>query len=402
MSDTGKRHILHIQKVTGIAGSENHLLTLLPRLQEYGYEPTMLVLTPPTPGADAFIAQMRALGVHTDLHPISADADPLLVVHLARYMRQYRFDVVHTHLFHADIYGTLAARLAGIRRIVSTKHGFNPWRVQPRYAWLDRMAARFQTHIISISQAIGQWLVQVEGLPPAKMRVIYYGLDVEPFRQCHQTPAVLATIPRPIIGTVTRLLHQKGVHVLLDAFATCLQHFPQASLLILGDGPERVTLEEQARTCGIAGHVHFLGRVPNPEESAMMRAFDIFAFPTFGEGFGLVLLEAMAWGTPIVASHVMAIPEIVHHEETGLLVPPDDPASLAQALLRLLQDPTLCHTLGTAGRGRVEHAFTVARMVQQTAGLYDEILNTAMRDRTITQGDVISPGSKPASKLRAV
>lgn len=376
MSHIHTRRILHIQKVTGIAGSENHLLTLLPRLQAYGYEPTMLVLDSPAHTAQPFITQMCKRGVPTDCLPIVADADPFLVGRLVRYMRQHCFDIVHTHLFHADIYGTLAARLTGIRRIVSTKHGYNPWRRQWPYAWLDRMAAAFQIHIITISQAIGQWLVQVEGLPAAKMRVIHYALEAEQFRQCHPPPPLLTTIPCPIIGTVSRLLHQKGVHVLIDAFARCVQHYPQASLLIIGDGPERSNLEKQVQACGLAGRVHFLGHLPTPAVSAMMRAFDVFALPTFGEGFGLVLLEAMAWGRPVVASNVMAISEIVLHGETGILVPADNATALADALLQLLQDKHLRDTLGTAGRHRVEHVFTVARMVRQIVDVYDAMLSS--------------------------
>src|SRR5262245_18107198 len=115
--------VLHIQKVAGIAGSENHLFTLLPHLATYGYDPTMLVLTNAADQAQSFITHMRALGVQTDCLCIASDIDLFLVARLVRYIRQHHPDIVHTHLFHADIYGTLAARLAGIHRLVSTKHG---------------------------------------------------------------------------------------------------------------------------------------------------------------------------------------------------------------------------------------------------------------------------------------
>jgi glycosyltransferase involved in cell wall biosynthesis len=374
--------VLHIQKVSGIAGSENHLLTLLPHLATYGYDPIMLVLANSTDQVQSFMEPMRARGVQTDCLYMSSDIDSCLVARLARYMLQHRLDIVHTHLFHADIYGTLAARLAGIRRLVSTKHGFNPWRRQWLYGWLDRLAAGWQTHIITISEAIGQWLVQVERLPAAKMRTIHYALDVEHFRGDQRISPVLASLSRPLLGTVTRLLHQKGVHILLDAFATCLRHVPQASLVILGDGPERDALEAQVHAHGMAQHVHFLGYMATPEVSAIMRGVDIFAFPTFGEGFGLVLLEAMAWGKPVVASQVMAIPEIVLHEETGFLIPPGDATSLAQVLLRLMQDPPLCRRLGMAGQRRVEREFTVERMVQQTVCVYDQLLGIAGNNAT--------------------
>jgi glycosyltransferase involved in cell wall biosynthesis len=330
----------------------------------------------------SFVADMRARGVQTDYLCISSDIDPCLIARLVRYMRQRPVDMVHTHLFHADIYGTLAAHLAGIHRVVSTKHGFNPWRRQRLYGWLDRLAACGQTQIITISDAIGQWLEQVERLPATKMSTVHYALDVERFRGDQRMSPLFATLSRPLVGTVTRLLHQKGVHILLDAFAACLRHVPQASLVVLGDGPERPALEAQVRAHRMAQRVHFLGYMDTTDVSAIMQGVDIFAFPTFGEGFGLVLLEAMAWGKPVVASQVMAIPEIVSHEETGLLVPPGDATSLAQALLRLMQDPLLCHRLGMAGQRRVERTFTVERMVQQTVCVYDQLLGMAGNNAT--------------------
>ena len=367
--------ILHIQKVAGIAGSENHLLTLLPQLREYGYEPTMLVLADSEDRPEPFIEKMRDRGIPTHLISLGTDIDPLLLVQLVSYLKKHSFDLIHTHLFHADLYGTIAARLAGLRKIISTKHGFNPWRSQRLYALLDRLAATSQQQLIVISQAIGQWLAEVEKLPANKMQVVHYAIDIDKFCSPPQATRELLNLPKPIVGTVTRLLHQKGVHVLLDAFAKCLEKSPQASLVIVGDGPARFQLEEQVRSLGIAANTHFLGYVAHPKLGAIARAFDIFAFPTFGEGFGLVLLEAMTLGKPVVASKVMAIPEIVLEGETGLLVPPNDSDALSQALLKLMSDPNLCQQFGIAGRQRVEREFTVERMVQKTIWVYQEVLS---------------------------
>jgi glycosyltransferase involved in cell wall biosynthesis len=370
------KKVLHIQKVAGIAGSENHLLTLIPRLRgKDGYESTMLVLAGPEDQPGDFIEQMRSNGVTTDVMFLKGDIDPLLVIKMVRYIRRRRFDLVHTHLFHADLYGTLAARLASTRHIVSTKHGFNPWRQRKEYALLDRIAAYFQQRIIVISEAVGRWLVQTEGLPGEKMRVIHYPMDANQFCcSADSSYTRLENVSKPIIGTVSRLISQKGVHILIEAFALCLERHPQSSLVIVGDGPSRSELEKKVNALGIGERVLFLGYVGHPMLSSAIGYFDMFVLPTFGEGFGLVLLEAMALGKPIVASRVMSIPEIVLHEETGLLVPPKDPVQLSRAILKLIGDPRLCHKLGRAGYYRVGREFTVERMVQSTKKVYEDIL----------------------------
>jgi glycosyltransferase involved in cell wall biosynthesis len=239
---------------------------------------------------------------------------------------------------------------------------------------VNRIAASQQKQIITVSKAIGEWLVKTENLPAEKMRVISNSIEIEDIQPITKNPKELVNIPKPIIGTVSRLLHQKGLHVLLDAFAKCLEKHPQASLVIVGDGLYRHQLEEQARMLGIAENTHFLGYLQQPRLSAVVSEFNIFAFPTFGEGFGLVLLEAMAVSKPVVASNVMAIPEIVIDGQTGLLVPPDNADALAQGLLKLIENPSLCQQFGSAGRQRLEQEFTVDIMVQKTIAVYDEVL----------------------------
>jgi glycosyltransferase involved in cell wall biosynthesis len=367
------RRVLHIQKVGGIAGSENHLLTLLPGLSRVGYEPTMLVLDGDG-RAEAFTAAMEARGVRTLRVRIRAHVDAALPFRLARYVRPRDHDIVHTHLIHADLYGALAARAAGHRRVVSTRHGFDPWRRHAGYAILDRVAGRLQRRVIAISGGLQERLCVADGLPPAKVRVVHYGLDADDFRRQGATTSGLEALPRPVVGTVSRLVPEKGVHLLLDAFDACARQTGAGSLVVVGDGPARGALEADARRRGIAGRVHFAGHLPRSGVSAAIRALDVFVFPTFfPEGFGLVLLEAMAWGKPIVASRVISVPEIVTHDRTGLVVPPGDAGRLREALLRLLREPALGERLGAAARREVEQRFGAARMVEETARVYDEV-----------------------------
>jgi glycosyltransferase involved in cell wall biosynthesis len=319
---------------------------------------------------------MRARDVPTRLVRIRAHVDPALPFVLARHVRPPDHDIVHTHLIHADLYGALAARAVGHGRIVSTRHCCDPWRRNSGYAMLDRAAGRLQRRIIAISRGLQERLCAGNGLPASKVRVVHYGLDAEEFRRQGATPSGLEALPRPVVGTVSRLFPEKGVHLLLEAFDGYARETGAraGSLVVVGDGPARAALEADARRRSVAGRVHFTGHLPRSGVSAAIRAFDVFVFPTFfPEGFGLVLLEAMAWGKPIVASRAISVPEILAHERTGLVVPPEDAGGLREALLRLRHEPALGERLGAAARLDVEHRFGAERMIEETARVYDEL-----------------------------
>jgi len=176
----------------------------------------------------------------------------------------------------------------------------------------------------------------------------------------------------PLVGVVSRLTEQKGHAYLLDAFAEVIQALPSAHLLVVGDGELRPALERQAARLGLQDSVTFTGR--RADVPRIMMALDVLAMPSLWEGFGLVLLEAMAAGKPVVASRVSAIPEIVADGETGLLVPPKDPAGLARALLILLRHPAQAREMGRRGRQRLEQQFTATCMVEQTRAVYESLI----------------------------
>jgi glycosyltransferase involved in cell wall biosynthesis len=366
--------ILHIQKVAGIAGSENHLLALLPCLQEHGFEPTMLVLADRNDRPGPFLKRMRAVGIPTMVMPIMADLDPLLLPRLVRFIRQGGYEIVHTHLFHADLYGGLAARLAGIRLVISTRHNDDAFRRRYLFRGLIAWSARYCDQIICISESVRRFCETTEGIPREKMTVVHYGL------------APVATTGNrgwrrefgwgdevPVLGIVARLTAQKGHTTLLRAMPEVVQQFCTAQLVVVGDGELRRELQGYTQQLGIGPHVHFLRYRCNA--AAMMPGFDVFVHPSRWEGFGLVFLEAMAAGLPIVATQQGSIPEIVQHGQTGLLVPVDDVRALAHAVCILLADRNLAQSIGRVGRRRLEEKFTLAAMVERTCAVYARLLS---------------------------
>jgi glycosyltransferase involved in cell wall biosynthesis len=333
----------------------------------------MLVLADGDDRPDEFVTRMRAAGVATDVLSMRSDVSLALLRRLVRTIRARQCDIVHTHLLHADLYGALAARLAGVRTIISTRHNPDPFRRSWPIQFLTRSARPAWTHVICISEHLREFCQTNERIPAQRLSTVHYGF----------APRVIANGRAwrrqfgwneevPVIGMVARLIPQKGHDVLLDALPAVLRHSPTAQLVLIGDGPLRLALEAQAVRLGIKDHVQFLGY--REDSAAWMAGFEIFVHPSRWEGFGLVLLEAMNASLPIVATTAGAIPEIVRHGETGLLVPPDQPAELAAALCTLLRDQPRATAMGTAGRRRLEDTFSVTDMVEQTCAVYRRCL----------------------------
>lgn len=365
--------IVHLSKMTGVAGSEGHLLVLLRGLRARGLDARLWILVEPGKPLDAYAAQVRAAGVPVEQIPIRRDLDPALWRDLVARLRDVQPDVVHTHLFHADLYGTLAARRAGVPCVVSSRHNDDKFRRYLPVRWLLRALWRRTDAGIAISDAIRRFSIGVEGARPDQIRTIYYGLDPATV----DAPAGMRTelseqIGAPpdalLVGSVCRLIEQKGLLDGLRGFAQVARDVPEAHYVLAGDGPLRGALEADAVRLGVGDRVHFLGW--RDDARAVMSALDLLLAPSLWEGFGLVFLEAMALGVPVLSTCVSAIPEVVIDGQTGWLVPPRDVGAIAAALREALEHPPLLMARGRAGRKRLETLFTVDRMVEQTVDVY--------------------------------
>ena len=361
--------VLHVAKVTGIAGAENHLLALLPALRALGVDAEVVLLQEPGRPVAQLVRAFLAAGVPTFELAINMDLDPWLVGRLARLVRSRGAHAVHTHGVHADLYGRLCLQgLDGVL-LLQTRHNDDRFRRLWIMRLLNQWLARRCVRIVAISDAVREFVCAVEGIPPRKVERIYYGLDAAPAPQnVADLRTELGWAGAPLIGFVGRLTGQKGVDVLLNAFAIVHRALPTARLLLIGDGPQRATLAALAGGLQISAAVHFAGW--REDARAQMAALNVLAIASRWEGFGLVTLEAMQAGVAVVASRVSALPEIVLDGETGLLVPAANAAKLAAALLALLQDPQRAMQLGENGRLRAAQLFTVKQMAVQHAALY--------------------------------
>jgi glycosyltransferase involved in cell wall biosynthesis len=360
-------------KATGIAGAETHLLALLPALRRERVECKVLLLEDPRKPPDALRDRLRRERIPAVTLPIRWHIDPSLPSRLAAALAGESFDVLHAHLPHGEVYGEIAMRKYPSKPFVISRHNDDRFRRRLPMRWVFAPSLRRASRIIAISRALRKFLIEVEGADEDKIEVIPYGLDAEAFaRTAHpgRLRREIGAKKDPLVGFVGRLTRQKGVDVLLRAFAQVEKMHPAAGLILAGDGPDRAALEKLSRSLGVK-HALFLGW--RNDAADILADVDLLAVPSRWEGFGLVALEAMALGKPVVASRVSALPEVVAHGQTGLLIPPGDACGLAGAISALMSDPRRAAAFGRAGKARAGKEFPVRRMARRTAEVYREL-----------------------------
>lgn len=345
--------VVHVHRIAGIGGSERHLLTLLPALRKAGADARLAGLD--AAGADEFYAELDRTGV-----PYERTRS---AVQLVRAIRRERPDVVHTHLVHADVFGALA--VAGTRiRLVSTKHNDDPFRAGP-FRHVERLATRRAERVLAISEALARFVVERVGLPGAKVVVVRYGFD-EPAPAFAPNPPLELPEDAVVLAGIGRLVPQKGYDVAVRALPAVLEVEPRAVLVVAGEGPEREALTRLAAELRVSHALRLPGRCG--DVAALLARARLFVHPARWEGLGVVLLEALLAGVPVVATRASAVPEVVG--DAGVLVPADDSAALAAALRELLLDPARAERIVAAGARRARAEFSVERMVAATLAVY--------------------------------
>jgi glycosyltransferase involved in cell wall biosynthesis len=291
--------------------------------------------------------------------------------HAWRLARRERYDVVHVHWPMPMALLAWAARRARPMPMITTFYGIELRWVQSRLPflrWLIRWAARASAQAVAISTYTARELRRFADVP---IEVIPYTAELAP----PSPPAMDSRRAERSILFVGRLVERKGVSHLIRALGGVRRRMP-ARLIVIGDGPERSRLEQLARDVGVAAHIDFRGRVSDEELHRAYAAADVFVLPSVldarqdTEGLGVVLLEAMNYSVPVIASDIGGITDIVQHDRTGLLVPPGDEGALAHALTRVLLDKAVADRLAAEGRRLLRETFSWDRIVDRWEAVY--------------------------------
>lgn len=376
--------VLLVQKMAGISGSERYFLTLLPALREKGVDAGFLVVQHPANAGknEPFIEELRGKGIPVHVFDSRLSIGPGLVRRLARLMRGEGYDLLHTNLIHADVWGACAKRFFDRRlRIVSMKHGYSdayqarhgldPSRLKAdRMSLLTRWSARAADRVVCISRGLESFYVKGGMVEAGKATTIPYGSD---FSKVHTEVAEGGLrFGTPQVVVAGRLVQVKQHHLLLGILPRLAQDFPQLSVVMVGAGPLLEALVQQARELGLSDRVRWEGFRANMHD--YIRDSDVMVLPSSGEGFGLVVLEAWHHGKPVVAFDVPAINEIVESGVDGILVRPFDTESLLAELRSLLASPATIQAMGEAGRAKQKRLYGIDAMTQRTIDVYREVM----------------------------
>lgn len=366
-------NILHIITRLDRGGSSENTLITVACLDRRRYRPSLMA-GPSSEGAAAILIPHLGRKIRP-LHDLLAFAEMYAKI------RQGRYTIVHTHSSKAGILGRWAARLAGVPIIVHTPHGhvFYGYNERvPTYLFivLERLTARITDKIITLTEAGIKEHVERRIAPREKFISIHSGVDLAPHTELPPDPAAARkrfglSPDCLVVGSVGRFEPVKGYDILLRAAGLLRTRQPKVQFLLAGEGEEAPHLKRLAEELQVDDRVFFPGW--QQELPQVLSALDLFVLPSRNEGMGRVLVHAMAMGTPIVATRVGGIPEVLGEGETGLLVAPDDPAELAAAIERLLTDRALAGKIGEAGRRRAS-AYSADKMVADIESLYDTLL----------------------------
>ena len=371
--------VLEVLEAT-VGGTRRHLLDVVTHLDPARFQVSVVCSVRRDPSFLDDIALMRAKGIRVDIIPMRRALRPLsdliALLRLVRLMRDGGFDVVHTHSSKAGFLGRLAAKSAGVPCVVHTPHTF-PFEmdVSPVARWcyvrLERVAAQFTDRMVCVcphQRSVAQSLVGA-----ARVAVIENGIGEplvvdEPGRRRRRQELGLGD-DCPVVGVVGRFAQQKGHTYFIDAARRVSERLPCVRFLLVGDGELREAIERQIARVGLKDRFIIVGA--REDGTDLLPAFDLVVLPSLWEGLPYALLEAMAAGKPVIASRVGGMQDVIQDGVNGWLVPPRDPVALAEAMVKVLENPVLGSKIGDHARETVATRYRIGEMIERLSAVYE-------------------------------
>jgi len=367
--------ILQLISSAGFFGAENVVVELASSLAASGDSVTIGVFSnrhARGAGSCELAVQARARGLKTEVFECGGRVDLKTVAAIRRYCRDNGVEVIHSHGYKSNIYSYLANRSLKIRIVTTCHNWINTSSKMSLYTRLDKFFLKRFDAVAAVSDDVRSQLLKA-GIKPGKLRLIGNGINIEKFKVSQGVPEKMKRdlgIPSAatVVGTVGRLSPEKGYGFFLEAAREIAAKKKDCFFVFIGDGEERSGLEELSKRLGINERVIFAGKRSDIPE--VLSAMDVFVLSSLTEGQPMALLEAMAAGVPAVSTSVGDVPKILRGGDAGLLVPPSDSRALAEALIRVLEDPALAASLSASAAKTVKEHYSSGRMAAEYRACY--------------------------------
>jgi len=353
MTSNGKIKILYIISSTGFSGAEKLLLDLISKLDKNKFDITTVCILNNKKLEDKFLERGYSIKF------IIKNKNLFRFINkLYKFIKDNEFDIVHTHLFGADVFGGIAAKRAGVKKIISTEHNINISEGKIKHFIKGVVLRKCFTNIIAISDSIHKYIKEKYKVMPERIIKISNGIDLS---KVYLTDILQGDVIK--IGSIGRLTKQKGYDVLIKALPYLNFNF---NVVIAGDGEEKNNLINLSNKLKVGDKINFLGFIDNI--NSLLSNVDIFVIPSLWEGFGLVAVEASAAGKVVVASNIYGLADIIEDNKNGILFNPNDHIDLANKLNYLAKNPGKCKEIANNGYISSKN-FDIDKMVN----LYQEV-----------------------------
>jgi glycosyltransferase involved in cell wall biosynthesis len=355
--------VAHLIGSTGMYGAERWILAQLRYLDQRRTRMSIINLVDKPGQKSAIVTQGQKLGYDAQDLYTGGRFNPLGVLRLAKIVRQNRFAVLHSHGYKSDIVGLIAGRLAATK-VISTPHGWTKEKDKKLllYERLGRACLKFFDRVCPLSASLYDGLC-ARDIKKSRMTLILNGVDI---REIDEAPVKAKSNGKKRIGYVGQFLERKNLDDLVEAFFRLERS--DCELYLIGDGPCREKILRRIESQNGQSAVYCPGYAANRLED--LKGFDVFVLPSLLEGIPRCIMEAHAAGIPVVATDIEGVRDLVKSEQTGLLVPPRNPAALAEAINRILNSSDLATRLAAGGRKLIEERFSAAKMAAQYETLY--------------------------------
>lgn len=378
MNNNQKIAVLHLISSAAFLGAERVVCELASSADPDHFHVQVGILGSPVAVYNAFKAALEGTAAELVYLPCEGKLSISTIKAIQKHIQRYKTDILHAHGYKSDLYGFLAVKFARSgTRLIATNH---TWKLRTFferfYKLIDKTILQSFNSIVAVSDEVKEEMIRL-GIDGKRISFIFNGVSVDGYETQNRVAirqSFAIADNELVVGCVASLTEEKAHADLIRAFAILHSKHPNSRLVLVGDGPERANLVSLSEDLGVSDSVYFTGQ--RQDVKSLYVAFDLFALVSYAEGLPMAMLEAMAASLPIVVSAVGAIPQVVTSMKNGILITPGDIDTIANAFIKLLQEPALRESLGRNARNELVANYSVSRMTSDYQQLYQRVLES--------------------------